>query len=116
LGSRCSTRTPQLTDAGRAIAAEARAVTNGFYRLRAKARGLLQGVEAEIHVVIDVTLPGTRVVDALKAFRAEFPTVALRLCVEALGMMTQMVLDGRATIGVSGPLKCRASSASRSTA
>jgi hypothetical protein len=50
-------------------------------------------------------LPGTRVVDALKAFRAEFPTVALRLCVEALGMMTQMVLDGRATIGVSGPLE-----------
>ena len=102
---RQSTRTPQLTDAGRAVVAEARAVTNGVDGLRAKARGLLQGVEAEIHLVIDVMLPGARVVDALKAFRAEFPTVALRLYVEALGMMTQMVLDGRATIGVSGPLE-----------
>ena len=44
-------------------------------------------------------------VDALKAFRAEFPTVSLRLNVEALGMVTQMVLDGTATIGISGPLE-----------
>jgi hypothetical protein len=38
---RQSTRTPQLTDAGRAVVAEARAVTNGVDGLRAKARGLL---------------------------------------------------------------------------
>jgi hypothetical protein len=29
--------------------------------------------------VLDVMLPAWRVVDALKAFRAEFPTVSLRL-------------------------------------
>jgi DNA-binding transcriptional LysR family regulator len=102
---RRSTRRPQLTTAGRAVLSEARAVTNGINELRAKVRGLLQGVEAEIHLVLDVMLPAWRVVDALKAFRAEFPTVSLRLNVEALGMITQMVLDGTATLGVSGPLE-----------
>src|SRR5262245_64647775 len=49
-------------------------------------------------------LPASRVVDALKAFRVEFPTVSLRLYVEALDAVTQMVLDRTATIGISGPL------------
>ena len=53
-------------------------------------RGLLQGLEAEIHLVLDVMLPAWRVVDALTAFRAEFPTVSLRLYVEALGAVRQM--------------------------
>jgi DNA-binding transcriptional LysR family regulator len=54
--------------------------------------------------VLDVMLPAARVVDALKAFRAEFPIVSLRLYVEALGAVTQMVLDRTATIGICGPL------------
>jgi DNA-binding transcriptional LysR family regulator len=68
-------------------------------------RGLLQGLEAEINLVLDVMLPASRVVDALKAFRAEFPTVLLRLYVEALGAVTQMVLNRTAMIGISGPLE-----------
>ena len=73
--------------------------------LRAKAKGLLQGLEAEVHLVLDVMLPTARVVDALRAFRDAFPTVTLRLHVEGLGAVTQMVLDRRATIGVAGPLE-----------
>lgn len=42
--------------------------------------------------------------DALKAFRGESPSVALRLYVEALGAVTRIVLNRTATIGVSGPL------------
>jgi DNA-binding transcriptional LysR family regulator len=104
LFDRESTRKPQLTEAGRAVVAEARSVANGIDGLRAKVRGLLQGLEAEVHLALDVMLPTDRVVDALKAFRAEFPTVALRLHVEALGAVTQMVLNGSAVLGVSGPL------------
>jgi hypothetical protein len=55
------------------------------FGLRAKAKGLLQGLEPEVHLVLDVMLPTACVVDALTAFRAAFPTVALRLHVEALG-------------------------------
>jgi DNA-binding transcriptional LysR family regulator len=104
LFDRESTRKPQLTEAGRTVLAEARTVANDIDGLRAKVKGLLQGLEAEIHLALDVMLPPARVVDALKAFREEFPTVALRLHVEALGAVTQMVLNREATIGVSGPL------------
>jgi DNA-binding transcriptional LysR family regulator len=104
LFDRQSTRKPKLTEAGRTVLAEARTVTNGINGLRAKVRGLLQGLEAEIHLVLDVMLPASRVVDALKAFRVEFPTVSLRLYVEALGAVKQMVLDRTATIGICGPL------------
>src|SRR5499427_4036008 len=104
LFDRVSTRKPQLTDAGRTVLSEARSVSNGVSGLRAKVRGLLQGVEAELHLVLDVMLPAWRVVDALKAFRLKFPTVSLCLYTEALGAVTQMVLDRTATIGVCGPL------------
>jgi DNA-binding transcriptional LysR family regulator len=104
LFDRVSTRKPQLTEAGRTVLSEARTITNGINGLRAKVKGLLQGLEAEINLVLDVMLPAARVVDALKAFREEFPTVSLRLYVEALGAVTQMVLNRTATIGICGPL------------
>jgi DNA-binding transcriptional LysR family regulator len=102
LFDRNSTRKPRLTEAGRGILSEARTVTNGIDGLRAKVRSLHQGIEAEISLVLDVMLPAARVVDALKAFRREFPTVSMRLYVEAIGAVTQMVLDNTATIGIGG--------------
>src|ERR1700760_2186674 len=57
LFDRKSTRKPQLTDAGKTVLAEARTVSNGIDDLRAKVKGLLQGLEAEIHLVVDVLLP-----------------------------------------------------------
>jgi DNA-binding transcriptional LysR family regulator len=104
LFDRRSTRKPQLTDAGRMVLAEARTVASGIDGLRARVRGLLRGLEAEVHLVIDVLLPAHRVVDALKSFREQFPTVSLHLHIEALGAVTKLVLDRVATVGVSGPL------------
>jgi DNA-binding transcriptional LysR family regulator len=107
LFDRKTTRKPQLTDAGRTVLAEARTIYSGIDGLRAKVRGLLQGLEAELHLALDVMLPAARVVDALKAFREEFPTVLLHLHVEALGAVTQLVLNHEATLGVSGPTGAR---------
>ena len=104
LFDRETTRKPRLTEAGRAVLSEARSVKNGIDGLRAKVRGLLQGLESELHLVLDVMLTPCRVIDALKTFRAEFPTVSLHLYMEALGGVPQMVLDRKATVGVSGPL------------
>src|SRR5215471_2349402 len=98
------TRKPRLTEAGRTVLAEARAIATGIDGLRAKVSGLLHGLEAEISLVLDMMLPSARVVDALKAFRAEFPTVSLRLYIEALGAVTQMVIEGAASIGICGAL------------
>ncbi|MGV8921436.1 MAG: LysR family transcriptional regulator [Pseudomonas sp.] len=103
LFDRKTTRKPQLTEAGRTVLAEARTVFNGVDGLRAKVKGLVQGLEAEVRLALDVMLPASRVADALKAFSLEFPTVALRLQVEALGAIAQLVLDGESTLGVSSP-------------
>ena len=104
LFDRETTRRPQLTDAGRAVLSEARTIANGMGSLRAKVKGLIEGLESEVLLALDVMLPAWRVVDALKAFRETYPTVTLRLHVEALGAVTQMVLNRAATIGISGPL------------
>jgi DNA-binding transcriptional LysR family regulator len=98
------TKKPQLTDAGRTVLAEARTVINGVDGLRAKVKGLLQGLEPEVHLALDVMLPADRITDALRAFNETFPTVTLRLYVEALGAVTQMVLSRAAGLGISGPL------------
>lgn len=104
LFDRTQSKTPLLTEAGRAVLVEARTVANGMDGLRAKVKGLLDGLEPEVHLALDVMLPAARVVDALKGFAEAFPTVTLRLYVEALGAVAEMVMNGRATIGVSGPL------------
>ena len=102
--SRETTRKPQLSDAGHAVLAEARSLSRGLDKLRAKVKGLADGLEAEVSLVADVMLPTADLVDALRAFQATFPTVPVRLHVEALGAVTQMVLDGVATLGISAPL------------
>jgi len=104
LFDRKSAKVPRLTDAGRTVLVEARAVTSSVNGLRAKVRGMLHGLEPELHLAVDVMLPARRMIDALKAFQAEFPTVTLHLYVEALGAVTQQVLDGVASIGISGPM------------
>ena len=103
LFEREGSRKPVLTTAGRAVLAEARAVSVGIDGLRAKVKGLLEGLEAEVSLAVDVMLPTARLVDALQGFQTTFPTVPLRLHVETLGAVTQLVLDGTANIGVSGP-------------
>lgn len=104
LFDREGTRRPKLTDAGRAVLSEARAAALVIDGLRAKVKGLLDGLEAEIDLAVDVMLPAERLGRVLRMFAAEFPTVQLRLHVEALGAVTAMVLDGKAGIGLSGPL------------
>lgn len=104
LFDREGTKKPQLTVAGRALLAEVRSIAHGMDGLRAKVKGLLDGLEAEVNLAVDVMLPAERLGKLLRAFAKAFPTVQLRLHVEALGAITAMVLDRGAVIGLSGPL------------
>lgn len=104
LFDRESTRKPTLTEAGIAVLSEAQTVSVGVDNLRAKVSGLTAGLEAELGLVVDVMLPTSRLVDALQAFEAEFPTVTLRLYIEALGAVFQLVQSRVADIGISGSL------------
>ncbi len=103
LFDRATSRKPQLTEAGRVVLAEARLVVGGVSTLRAKVAGMSQGLEGELHVVLDCLLPPTRVIDALSAFRDAFPTVKLTLHMETLGAVAHLVLEKAATVGISGP-------------
>ena len=103
LFDRTTSRTPRLTEAGRAVLAEARLITDGVGTLRAKVAGMQQGLEGELHLAVDSLLSRARLVDALTAFAAHYPTVRLHLHVETLGAVAHLVLGRTAGIGVSGP-------------
>ncbi len=96
------TRKPVLTDAGNAILSKAKSVAVGIDDLRASVKGLLDGLESELSVVMDVMLPTARMVDAVQAFEANFPTVRLRLHIETLSAVAQTVHRGLASIGFGG--------------
>jgi DNA-binding transcriptional LysR family regulator len=104
LFDREQTRKPVLTTAGTALLAKARAVSAGVDELRATVKGMVGGLEAEVSLVVDVMLPTSRLLDAIQAFEAKFPTVPLRLHVEALGAVAQLVSAGVVGIGIAGSL------------
>jgi DNA-binding transcriptional LysR family regulator len=104
LFERGTTRKPKLTRAGAAIVAEARAVAYSVETLRARVRGLLDGLESEVSLVVDSIYPSDRLVTVIKNFHAKFPTVPLRLSVQALEGVERIVLNGDAWIGVGGLL------------
>lgn len=97
-----SGRAPVLTEAGRAFVADARRVGAAVDDLRARAGALQQGTEAELGLAIDVMFPIASLVDVLRRFAQAFPTVVLRLRIEALGGVLQLVLAGDCVLGVSG--------------
>jgi DNA-binding transcriptional LysR family regulator len=104
LFDREGTRRPKLTAEGEAVLVEARRVSDSIARLKARASGLLEGLEAEVSLAVDVMLPADRVALILRAFGQQYPTVPLRLHLEALGGVVAMVLDGRAALGIAGPV------------
>jgi DNA-binding transcriptional LysR family regulator len=97
-------RYPRLTEAGKILLADARAVVAGVDAMKARARGMAGGLEAELAVAIDVMFPMPVLTRAAASFMQAFPVTPLRLFVEALGGVAQTVLDGRAALGVMGSL------------
>ena len=98
------TKRPVLTTEGKAILADARVVASGIAALHARAKGLTEGLEAEVSLAVDVMLPAERLSEILRAFASAFPTVPLRLHIEAMGAVAALVLDGQASLGIAGPV------------
>jgi DNA-binding transcriptional LysR family regulator len=71
---------------------------------KARAKGLSEGLEPELSIVIDVMFPFEQLTSAIAAFQTRFPATPLRLYVEALGAVLQPVIDGRCAVGVMGSL------------
>lgn len=95
-------RKPELTEAGKALLADARAIAMKVDGMRSRAKALSAGLEAEVSLVVDVMFPTCLLVRILNAFQQQFPAVAMRLHTEALGAVTQLVLDRVCHIGICG--------------
>lgn len=72
-------RKAQLTDAGRALLAEAIPLIDDLTRLEERSRLLAAGHEASIRLLIDSIFPKPRLLDALAQFRKLYPHVRVDL-------------------------------------
>ncbi len=97
-------RHSKLTDEGRAMVEDARRIVAGLQEMRARAKGLKQGLEAEVSLVLSTIVPAEVVVAVLREFRDAFPTVSLNLNVGELGMVMEMVMSRKAAIGIGGAM------------
>jgi DNA-binding transcriptional LysR family regulator len=95
-------RYPVLTEQGRALLEQARAVTGATDQFKARARGLADGLEPELRVVINVLFPTRVLTEAIANFQARFPDTPLRISVEGLGAVLELVLDKTCAFGIRG--------------
>jgi DNA-binding transcriptional LysR family regulator len=95
-----SGRVPVLTDAGRALVSDARAVCERMDRLHARARAIAGGVEPRVAIAIDMMFPMAGLLASLSEFTARFPLVDLHLYTEALGAVQKLVLEGTCELGI----------------
>jgi DNA-binding transcriptional LysR family regulator len=94
-------RLPALTDEGRALLADARAVASGVDLFKARAKSLNGGLEPELRVAVDVTFPLAPFTAAVADFQKEFPATLLRFDVDSSAVI-EPVLDGRCAVGIWG--------------
>jgi DNA-binding transcriptional LysR family regulator len=99
-----SARYPTLTEDGRALLENARAVADQMDALKARAKTLREGLEPELSLSIDVMYPMSELIEAVARFREQFPHTPLRLHVEVLGAVIEPVLQGTCQIGIVGSL------------
>jgi DNA-binding transcriptional LysR family regulator len=94
-----SARLPVLTDQGRALLADARAVAGDVDVLKARARNLAGGLEPELSVAVDVMFPPAPLAAAVAAFRQEFPATLLKFEVKSSAVV-ELVFDGHCVVGL----------------
>ena len=102
LFERAGTRLPSLTEAGAVLLEDARRILTGLEGMRARAGGLKSGLEPELVLAVDATVPTQALARVLGAFGETFPTVGVRLNVGALGMVHDQIVRQEATLGIAG--------------
>src|SRR5690348_8503603 len=97
-------RTPALSEAGRALLADARQVVASAEGLRAHAESIASEVEPELSLAVDAVLPEAALMASLKALSREFPHLPVTLFTEGLGGAEQRLRDRVARLGFYVPL------------
>ncbi len=95
-----SGKTPQLTDAGRALVGDARALIAGAQAIRARAQSMAEDVEPELTLAVDSMLPIPLLMESLKALSRAFPLLPASVFTEALGGAEQRLREGAARLAI----------------
>lgn len=93
---------PTLTDEGRSLLADARAILIKVDAMRARARGLGAGVELGISIALDPQFPQSIAAAALRELHGLYPSVGVRVFTAALGEAVQALQERRSTLSISG--------------
>ena len=99
-----SARMPVLTEQGRALLVEARAVAGDVDLLKARAKRLAGGLEPELSVVVDVIFPLAPFTATVAAFQKQFPATLLKFDIES-SAVKEPVLERRCAVGVMASLQ-----------
>ena len=91
---------PALTPAGQALVGEIAEIVARADRLKSQARTMAQGLEPEVALAVDVMFPIEEIGRLLKEFHEVFPTVSVRVFVETLGGVAELVLDHTCHLGI----------------
>lgn len=91
---------PLVTDVGRALVAEARAVLASAARFEALAAGTREGIEPELAVAIDPLVPTDAFIDALHALRVAFPALPVSFSTEGLRGAERRIRRGDAALAL----------------
>ena len=95
-----SGKTPRLTDAGKALVGDSRALIAGAQAIRARAQSMAEDVEPELTLAVDSMLPIPLLMESLKALRVAFPLLPASVFTEALGGAEQRLRDGAARLAI----------------
>jgi DNA-binding transcriptional LysR family regulator len=94
------TKTPSLTEAGRAMVAQARQVLLQADLLKAQAAAISAGLEPELTLAVDSLLPSQPLLESLHAFTTQFPDLPVTLYTGSIGASEKQLRDGVAQLAL----------------
>jgi DNA-binding transcriptional LysR family regulator len=97
-------KTPKLNETGRILLQDAYGLVHGADALRVRAESIADNIEPELTLAVDSMFPNTVLMDCLREFGKEFPSVSVSLFTEGLGAAEQRLRDGLARLGIYSPL------------
>lgn len=95
-----SSRTPRLTEAGRALVVQARQVLRQADAFERTAKAISAGLEPGLALALDSFVPTAPIIRGLASLQAQYPELAVTLFTEGLGAAERRVREGSATLGL----------------
>lgn len=91
---------PTLTEVGRVLVVQARAVLASAAQFEAMAASTVAGVEPELALAIDPLVPSAPLIESLSAIREAFPHLAVSFSTEGLGGAERRLRNGDAALAL----------------